>query len=98
MRARRWVTSGSPAPYLREVRFYSDSGPRGRLEPVRLRADSVEKVGSSFVVSAHCSADELAWLASRGRQRGHRDQLGHLTEVLSGGSEGELVTRAVRAP
>ena len=28
----------------------------------------------------------------------HRDQLGHLTKVLSGGCEGKLVTRAVRAP
>ncbi|MGJ5037772.1 hypothetical protein ACQR13_26975, partial [Bradyrhizobium sp. HKCCYLRH3059] len=54
-------------------------------------ADSVEKVGSSFVVNAICFEDELARCGSRGRQRGHRDQLGHLTKVLSGCSEGELV-------
>ncbi|WP_315718642.1 MULTISPECIES: hypothetical protein, partial [unclassified Bradyrhizobium] len=50
----------------------------------RLWVDSVEKVGSSFVVNAICFEDELARCGSRGRQRGHRDQLGHLTKVLSG--------------
>ena len=59
-------------------------------------ADSVEKVGSSFVVSARCSEGALVWWGSRGRRCGHRDQLGHLAKVLSGCSEGELVACDVR--
>jgi len=68
----------------------------------RLMADSVEKDWKQFIViargntaSADAAEGQCRFLC--GPKGGHRDQLGHLSKVLGGGCEDELVTRTIWA-
>ena len=66
---------------------------------LRLGADFVEKGGSNPDVLAPAPIGlKRLYRPLCGFEGLHRDQLGHLAKVLSGGCEGELVTGTVWTP
>src|SRR5512140_3619154 len=67
-------------------------------DDVRFAIDFVEKGGGNPMYWRKLRSGLALGPSLCGHGDLHRDQLGHLTKVQSGGCEGELVTRAVRAP
>lgn len=77
---------------------------RSPLQDVTMRQQGPQETNGGFarsIVLKKSMIEARCWSARRerstpypsdgGRQRRHRDQLGHLAEVLGGGSEEELV-------